>query len=45
MNSQEDKTKVMMSLLKLKDAPEFLKRLSISPDPSKEEYEELNGKH
>ena len=44
MNSQEDQTQVMMNLSKLKDAPEFLKRLSISPDLSKEERAELNDK-
>ena len=33
-----------MNLSKLRGAPEFLKRLSISPDLSKEERAELNDK-
>ena len=31
----------MMNLSKLRDAPEFLKKLSISPDLSREERDEL----
>ena len=34
----------MMSLSKLRDAPEFLNKLSISPDLLREERDELNEK-
>ena len=44
MNSQEEQAQVMMNLSKLRDAPEFLKKLSISPDLSREEQDELNEK-
>ena len=44
MNSQEEQAQVMMNLSKLRDAPEFLKKLSISPDLSREERDELNEK-
>ena len=44
MNCQEEQAQVMMNLSKLRDAPEFLKKLSISPDLSREERDELNEK-
>ena len=45
MNSQEEQAQVMMHLSKLWDAPGFLrKKMSISPDLSREERDELNEK-